>query len=75
MAKITVDGTEYEAQEGRTILQALDEPGTPMNGVDIPHYCWDPKLTIDGSCRLCPLETEVVLMPQLARNPPIKDGL
>src|SRR4029453_12367113 len=53
MAKITVDGTDYEVTEGRTILQALDDLGVLMSEVEIPHYCWHPKLTIDGSARLC----------------------
>jgi len=75
VAKITVDGTEYETQEGRTILQALDELGILMNGVDIPHYCWHPKLSIDGSCRLCQVEIEGVPKLQIACNTPIKDGM
>jgi NADH-quinone oxidoreductase subunit G len=75
MAKITVDGVEYEAQEGRTILQALDDLGLLMNGVDVPHYCWHPKLSIDGSCRLCQVEIEGMPKLQIACNTPIKDGM
>jgi NADH-quinone oxidoreductase subunit G len=58
MAKITVDGAEYQVQDGRTVLQALDDVGVLMNGADVPHYCWHPKLSIDGSCRLCQVEIE-----------------
>jgi len=75
MAKITVDGVEHEAKEGRTILQALDDLGLLMNGVDVPHYCWHPKLSIDGSCRLCQVEIEGVPKLQIACNTPIKDGM
>ena len=75
MPKITVDGTEYEVAEGRTILQALDDLGVLMNGVDIPHYCWHPKLSIDGSCRLCQVEIEGVPKLQIACNTPIADGM
>ena len=47
-----------EVPEGRT-----DPPGPRRRGpaderVDIPHYCWHPKLSIDGSCRLCQVEVE-----------------
>ena len=52
MPKITIDGREMEIADGRTILQALDDAGLLMNGVDVPHYCWHPKLAVDGSCRL-----------------------
>jgi len=75
MARITVDGTEYEVAEGRTILQALDDLGVLMNGVDVPHYCWHPKLTVDGSCRLCQVEIEGVPKLQIACNTPVADGM
>jgi NADH-quinone oxidoreductase subunit G len=75
MPRITVDGIEFEVAEGRTILQALDDLGVLMNGVDIPHYCWHPKLSIDGSCRLCQVEIEGVPKLQIACNTPVADGM
>ena len=75
MPHITVDGTDYEVAEGRTILQALDDLGVLMNGVDIPHYCWHPKLTIDGSCRLCQVEIEGIPKLQIACSTPVADGM
>jgi len=75
MARITVDGVEYEVQDGRTVLQALDDLGVLMNGVDVPHYCWHPKLSIDGSCRLCQVEIEGFPKLQIACNTPVKDGM
>jgi NADH-quinone oxidoreductase subunit G len=75
MPRITVDGVGYEVAEGRTILQALDDLGVLMNGVDVPHYCWHPKLTIDGSCRLCQVEVEGIPKLQIACNTPVTDGM
>jgi NADH-quinone oxidoreductase subunit G len=75
MPNLIVDGVSYEVQEGRTILQALDDLGLLMNGVDVPHYCWHPKLAIDGSCRLCQVEVEGFPKLQIACNTPIKDGM
>jgi dihydroorotate dehydrogenase len=75
MPRISVDGTEYEVAEGRTLLQALDDLGVLMNGVDIPHYCWHPKLTIDGSCRLCQVEIEGIPKLQIACSMPIQEGM
>jgi NADH-quinone oxidoreductase subunit G len=75
MPTIRVDGVEYEVAEGRTILQALDDLGVLMNGVDVPHYCWHPKLSIDGSCRLCQVEVEGLPKLQIACNTPVKDGM
>ena len=75
MPRITVDGTELEVEEGRTLLQALDDAGLLMNGVDVPHYCWHPKLSIDGSCRLCQVEIEGMPKLQIACNTPVADGM
>lgn len=75
MAQITVDGESYEVQDGRTILQAFDDLGLLMNGVEVPHYCWHPKLSIDGSCRLCQVEVEGLPKLQIACNTPVKDGM
>jgi NADH-quinone oxidoreductase subunit G len=75
MPNITVDGVEYEVEEGRTLLQALDDLGVLMNGVDIPHYCWHPKLSVDGSCRLCQVEVEGIPKLQIACDMPVRDGM
>ncbi|UCE87655.1 MAG: (2Fe-2S)-binding protein, partial [Deltaproteobacteria bacterium] len=75
MVKITVDGVEVEVAEGRTILQALDDANLLMNGIDIPHYCWHPKLSIDGSCRLCQVEVEGFPKLQIACNTVVQDGM
>jgi NADH-quinone oxidoreductase subunit G len=75
MAKITIDGSEYQVADGRTILQAIDDLGLLMSGVDIPHYCWHPKLSIDGSCRLCQVEIEGMPKLQIACNTPVADGM
>jgi NADH-quinone oxidoreductase subunit G len=75
MARITIDDQSYEVADGRTILQALDDLGLLMNGVDVPHYCWHPKLSIDGSCRLCQVEVEGFPKLQIACNTPVKDGM
>ena len=75
MPKISIDGRAVEAAEGRTILQALDDAGLLMNGVAIPHYCWHPKLSIDGSCRLCQVEVEGIPKLQIACNTVVQDGM
>ena len=36
MPTIQIDGIEYEVEEGRMILQAIDDLGLLMSGVEIP---------------------------------------
>jgi formate dehydrogenase alpha subunit len=50
---IRIDGKDYETKEGNTVLQAAHE-----HGFDIPHLCFDPRLTPTGGCRLCVVDIE-----------------
>lgn len=66
---ITIDGREIVAEQGDMLLQvALD------NGIEIPHYCYHPKLSIDGSCRMCQVKTGAPKLA-IACNTPVSDGM
>ncbi len=58
MPKIVLDGKEIEFVQGQTIIEAAK-----ASGITIPHFCWHPKLTISGNCRVCLVEVEK--MPKL----------
>lgn len=58
MSKLIIDGHEVEFQPGQTIIQAALK-----HGIDIPHFCWHPKLSVSGNCRVCLVEVEK--MPKL----------
>jgi NADH-quinone oxidoreductase subunit G len=58
MPKINIDGKELEFNQGQTIIEAAKE-----NGIEIPHFCWHPKLSVSGNCRVCLVEVEK--MPKL----------
>jgi NADH-quinone oxidoreductase subunit G len=59
--KIKVDGREIEVPklspdwqgkpQSTTMLQAC-----ALAGIDVPHYCYHPKLAIVGNCRMCLVE-------------------
>lgn len=59
MPTITIDGHKIETSQGKTIIEAAYE-----NGMQIPHFCWHPELSVAGNCRMCLVE---VGMPK--RNP------
>ncbi len=56
---ITIDGRQLEVEAGKSVIEAARE-----NGIDIPHYCWHPLLSVAGNCRMCLVEIEK--MPKLA---------
>ena len=51
MPEIFIDGQKIEAENGETVLAAA-----LRNGVNIPHFCWHPELSISGNCRMCLIE-------------------
>ena len=59
MPTFTLDGKELTVEQGTTVLKAA-----LANGVQIPHFCFHPHLSVDGSCRMCQVEVEK--MPKLA---------
>jgi len=70
LVHVSVDGKLIEAREGEPLLQAM------LNaGLDIPHYCYHPKLTIDGSCRLCQVRIEGIPKLQISCNTQVREGM
>ena len=48
MATITIDGIEYQAEEGANLLHAV-----LSERLDLPYFCWHPSLGSVGACRQC----------------------
>jgi NADH-quinone oxidoreductase subunit G len=68
--KITLDGKEITTEKGKTVIQAAADAG-----IDIPHYCYHPKLTIAGNCRMCLVEIEKMPKLQIACNTQATEGM
>ncbi len=51
MAQIVIDGKQITTESNQTIIQAALQ-----NGIDIPHFCWHPELSVSGNCRMCLVE-------------------
>ncbi|HNW58560.1 MAG TPA: 2Fe-2S iron-sulfur cluster-binding protein [bacterium] len=70
MPTFTIDGKEIEAAAGTSILKAA-----LAHGIEIPHYCYHPALTIAGSCRMCLVELEGSPKLVLSCATEIKEGM
>ncbi len=70
MAKITIDGKMFEADPKQTIIQAARE-----QGIHIPHFCWHPKLSVTGNCRICLVDVEKFPKLAIACATPVTDGM
>ncbi|RMD95938.1 MAG: hypothetical protein D6812_18025, partial [Deltaproteobacteria bacterium] len=48
-----VNGKPITVPKGTRVLEALRQ-----NGIPVPHYCYHPKLSVAGNCRLCMVEAK-----------------
>jgi formate dehydrogenase alpha subunit len=67
---LTIDGKKLAVEEGMTILQAAQ-----IMGIEIPHLCYDERLTPLSACRLCVVEVEGLENLVSACSYPVSDGL
>jgi len=70
MPKLTIDGKEIEVEAGANLIEAARRLG-----IEIPHYCYHPGLSIAGQCRLCMVDIEKTPRPSIACNTPAADGM
>ncbi len=70
MPKLTVNGKAVEVPEGTNLIEAAKAVG-----VEVPHYCYHPALSIAGQCRLCMVDIEKVPRPQIACNTQAAEGM
>src|ERR1051326_939236 len=48
MPTFKLDGRDVPFERGDTIIRAAHRMG-----IDIPHYCWHPGLSVAANCRMC----------------------
>ncbi len=51
MPNFQLDGREIPFEPGDTIIRAAHR-----QGIEIPHYCWHPGLSVAANCRMCLVE-------------------
>ncbi len=70
MISIKINDREYQVEEGKTILEAAREIG-----IEIPHYCYHPALSIAGNCRMCLVEVKGMPKPMTACSTRVSEGM
>ncbi len=70
LVTITVDGRDLQVPAGANLIDALQQ-----FGIEVPHYCYHPKLTVAGNCRMCLVETGMPLKDRATGQPVLEaDG-
>jgi NADH-quinone oxidoreductase subunit G len=70
MVNIEVNGIALEAPKGSMIIEATDQAG-----IEIPRFCYHPKLSIAANCRMCLVDVEKMPKPLPACATPVMEGM
>lgn len=70
MPTLEIDGKTITVEDGLNVVQAAERLG-----IEIPHYCYHPALSISGNCRMCLVEIENIPKLQIACNTKVTQGM
>ena len=64
LVTVNIDGKEIAVPKGTNVIEAAR-----LVGVDVPHYCYHPKLSIVGNCRMCLVEMGLPAVDPATKQP------
>lgn len=70
MPRLTINEREVEVEDGSTVLQACERLG-----IEIPVFCYHPKLSIAGNCRMCLVQMGTSSKPVASCAMPATEGM
>ncbi len=65
---VQIDGEWHQFPKGTRMIEACR-----LAGKEIPHYCYHPKLSSPGNCRMCLVEMGMPPRPRPGEDPPKPD--
>lgn len=70
MVTVTIDGKTVQVPQGMNLVEAAR-----LAGIEIPVFCYHPKLDPAGVCRMCLVQVEKLPKPVTACTTPCSDGM
>ena len=70
LVNVTIDDQQVSVPKGTLIVEAAKQAG-----IDIPIFCYHPKMKPVGACRMCFVEIEKMPRPQTACTTPVGEGM
>ena len=68
--KVTIDDVTVDVPKNTLLIEAAGKAG-----VHIPRFCYHPKLSLAGACRICSVSVEKMPKLQTACTTPVADGM
>ncbi len=64
LVTVNVDGKDIAVPKGTNMIEAAR-----LAAVEVPHYCYHPKLTVSGNCRMCLVEMGMPMVDPATKAP------
>lgn len=64
MVTINLDGVDVQVPDGDNLIEAA-----ARHGNEVPHYCYHPKLSVVGNCRMCLVEMGIPMKDRATGEP------
>ena len=64
LVTVNIDGREIAVPKGTNAIEAAR-----LVGVDVPYYCYHPKLSVVGNCRMCLIEMGMPAVDPVTKAP------
>jgi NADH-quinone oxidoreductase subunit G len=68
MPEITINGDVVEVEEGELLFEVIKD-----QGIEVPHFCYHPELSLAGACRMCMVEIDGTIDISCTRR--VEDGM
>lgn len=70
LVTVSVDGKTVSVPKGTNLIDAAR-----VAGVEVPHYCYHPHLSIAGNCRMCQVEVKGRPKLEIGCNTTVQEGM
>ncbi len=64
LVTVNIDGKDIAVPKGTNVIEAAKQLG-----IEIPHYCYHPKLSVVGNCRMCLIEMGLPAVDPATKQP------
>ncbi len=64
LVTVNIDGKDIAVPRGTNVIEAAKQLG-----IEIPHYCYHPKLSVVGNCRMCLIEMGLPAVDPATKQP------
>src|SRR5713226_5927442 len=67
---LIIDGRQVEVPRGTLVIEAAKQAG-----IEVPIFCYHPKLKTVGACRMCLVDIQKMPRLQTACTTPVAEGM